>query len=157
MSETLQLWCWVTHDGPNPSRVFGVEIGREASIAALKRAIKNKKPNGLAHIDADALRLWKVSQAIPVDRSFKEKIEVLKLTDQQSILHEKALSELFLESPVEKHLHIIVQTSPAAEDVAPPPRDPSPSSIYQSQLEATRILREQYVKDFEAFWSDVTE
>ena len=63
-------------------------------------------------IDIDDPILWKVS--ILVNRTFKETISKLDF-DGQSLLPMEGLWEVFSESPVSKHLHIVVRAPPAGE------------------------------------------
>lgn len=66
----------------------------------------------LTSIDIDDPILWKVS--ILVNRTFKETISKLDF-DGQSLLPMEGLWEVFSESPVPKHLHIVVRAPPAGE------------------------------------------
>jgi hypothetical protein len=59
----LELNCFVHDD--DPRRVFPIKIVTTGSAGTLKKAIKEEKKVALEHVDADALRLWKVS--IPVN------------------------------------------------------------------------------------------
>ena len=64
----------------------------------------------LEHVDADALRLWDVS--IAVDDGFKENVSRVELKDEEELSPVDALSDVFLEVPARKHLHVIVLCSP---------------------------------------------
>ena len=67
----------------------------------------------LTSIDIDDPILWKVS--ILVNRTFKETISKLDFDDEQSLLPMEELWKVFSESPVPKHLHIVVRAPPAGE------------------------------------------
>jgi hypothetical protein len=56
----LEIHCSIL--GPDVGRVFPVEIPPSKTIGLLKKAIKAEKPVDLAHVDADKLDLWKVSE-----------------------------------------------------------------------------------------------
>jgi hypothetical protein len=58
MSGTITLLCWVI-DTPI-KQIFPVEIGFDKLWGNVKDAIKEKKKNEFADIDADTLDLWKV-------------------------------------------------------------------------------------------------
>lgn len=64
------------------------------------------------HVDIEDLMLLKVS--IANDQSFKEKTLNL-ISDKEWLLPMDKLWEVFLEPPVPKHLHIVVQAPPAGE------------------------------------------
>ncbi|KIK78612.1 hypothetical protein PAXRUDRAFT_16777 [Paxillus rubicundulus Ve08.2h10] len=98
------LNCWVR--GHKIGRVFPVKISSTETVAALKKAIKNKKPVDFRDVDADALALRKVSVLVDSD---------LKETSQALSLHEdvlgplQTLSDIFTELPLQGHLHIVVE------------------------------------------------
>jgi hypothetical protein len=104
----LELNCFVHDD--DPRHVFPVKIARTESVGTLKKAIKEEKKVALEHVDADALRLWKVS--IPVNGGFKENVSRVELKDEDELSPVDTLSDVFSEVPARKHLHIIVFCSP---------------------------------------------
>ncbi|KIM73122.1 hypothetical protein PILCRDRAFT_733222 [Piloderma croceum F 1598] len=104
----LELNCFVHDD--DPRHVFPVKIARTESIGTLKKAIKEEKKVALEHVDAEALRLWKVS--IPVNGGFKENVSRVELKDEDELSPVDTLSDVFSEVPARKHLHIIVLCSP---------------------------------------------
>jgi hypothetical protein len=67
MAESILLNCSIL--GSDVERVFQVEILHNKTVAHLKEAIKQKKPVGLAYIDADKLDIWKVSE--PAQRAHR--------------------------------------------------------------------------------------
>ena len=61
MDQQLSLYCSIL--GDDVGRPFGVRISSSQSVDDLKDAIKKKKENKLAHIDADELDIYKVSDS----------------------------------------------------------------------------------------------
>jgi hypothetical protein len=59
------------------------------------------------------LVLWKVS--MPNDDSLKTNISKLVLVDEGLLLATAELLEFFLETPIQKHLHVIIKALSAAE------------------------------------------
>jgi hypothetical protein len=64
--------------GKDCNHVFPVKIASTESVGTLKELIKDKKQYVFEHVDADDLKLWKVS--IPVDDSFRENASNADLT-----------------------------------------------------------------------------
>src|SRR5579871_85310 len=60
---TVTIWCLVR----GSSSAFYITIDRNNFIIDFKDAIKNKKPNVFANVDADQLVLWKLKN--PADES----------------------------------------------------------------------------------------
>ena len=58
MSGTIQLICWVI--GTPTKQTFAVLVGHDDIWDSVKDAIKEKKKNEFADIDANTLDLWKV-------------------------------------------------------------------------------------------------
>jgi len=58
MSGTIDLFCWVI--GTPAKQIFPIKVGFHEVWGSVKDAIKEKKKNGFAGIDADTLDLWKV-------------------------------------------------------------------------------------------------
>jgi hypothetical protein len=109
----LDLNCLVLGDDISAARVFTVEIAKRKTVDGLKDAIKDKKKPEFDGYAADSLILWRVS--ILDDRAFNENIRKLKLDHEQSLSPMDILSDVFSESPVPKHLHIVVRAPPAGE------------------------------------------
>ena len=112
MSSTLNLNCLVL--GDDASRVFPVEIANSKTVGDLRDAIKDKKRPAFDHVPADTLVLWKVS--ILVNRSLTQNLSNRTLGDESSLLPVDELSEVFLNSPAQRHLHIVVSAPPASEN-----------------------------------------
>jgi Crinkler effector protein N-terminal domain len=103
--EVLELNCLVLGDSAN--NTFPVKIARTESVGTLKKSIKTEKSPVFDHIPADQLHLWKVS--IPFGRNIQETIHELGLTDEGSLLPVDELSEIFVDLPSRRHLHIVVR------------------------------------------------
>ena len=102
--ELLELNCFVLGDSAN--NTFPVKIARTESVGTFKESIKKNSPV-FDHIPAHQLVLWKVS--IAFDRNIQETIHELGLTDEGSLLPVDELSEIFVDLPARRHLHIIVR------------------------------------------------
>lgn len=70
----ILLWCLV-----RGGSVFDITIGRNNHVSDLKKAIKDKKPNDFANVDADRLTLWMLKNAVNIN-----KIQGLFLQDNES-------------------------------------------------------------------------
>ncbi|KAF8121501.1 hypothetical protein EV363DRAFT_1232664, partial [Boletus edulis] len=60
--DVATLNCWVR--GQATDRVFEVKIPRAGNVAALKEAIKDKKPMDFRDVDADSLALYKLRDPV---------------------------------------------------------------------------------------------
>ncbi|CAG8522299.1 29647_t:CDS:2 [Gigaspora margarita] len=91
---------------------FKVVIGRNNDVFDLKTIIMNEKPNDLATIDDDNLKLWKLDKPVP-----GEDIEELrKITFQNNenlklLVATKDIADYWPEDhiPIRKHIHVIVE------------------------------------------------
>jgi hypothetical protein len=118
-SSFLKLICHVK--GEPYKHTFEVKIGKEESVAALKKAIKEEKSPDFDHIPADSLVLWNAS--IPYNPSLTDNVDTLHLDDDglpqvsdeliQSLLPVRKLSNIFSRPPIEEHVHIMVKPPPA--------------------------------------------
>jgi Crinkler effector protein N-terminal domain len=109
----LELNCVIFGDHHDAGKVFSVEISNTKPISALKDAIKDKQQLTLRDIEANALKLWKVS--VPVDDNFTENVQELDLKDKDSLSSVDRLSSCFSDNLVDGHVHIIVLASPFCE------------------------------------------
>ena len=72
-TDMLTLFCWIL--GDNPQRVFHVEIASSKTVDDLKDAIK-METHRFDRIDADALRLWKVSSVrLPTPNTISDTLQ----------------------------------------------------------------------------------
>ena len=93
--------------GEDRKRIFSIEIGDDKTIGALKKSIKEEKKNAFKNVDADTLVLWEVSTRI--DQDFKKRVDNLVLDDENSLMPDEELGDVFSHKPpATKHLHIIV-------------------------------------------------
>ena len=97
---SITLLCLVK--GNTTASTFAVDIDREKLVSHLKDAIKAKKQNDFAGINADKLKLWKVE--IPGDHV--DPISNLSLQDNDELLAIKKISKYFPDSPAEEHIHV---------------------------------------------------
>jgi len=109
MSGAFDLNCCILGDD-DPRRVFSVRIAATESVSTLRKAIKDEKRPAFDHIPAHTLILWSVS--IPVDKSFKDSLNDFEPADEESLLPVDRLSEVFVNVPEERRLHIIVKAPP---------------------------------------------
>ena len=58
-TDMLALNCWIL--GEDPGQGFCVRIASSKTVALLRNAIKEENPHTFDGIDANELRLWKVS------------------------------------------------------------------------------------------------
>ena len=100
---SITLFCLVK--GNTTANAFEVDIEKDKSISKLKEAIKAKKQNDFAGVDADKLRLWK--KEIPDDQD--DLLSNLTLNDGDELLATKKISKYFPDSPPEEHIHVIVK------------------------------------------------
>ena len=100
---SITLLCLVK--GNTLANAFSVKISREEPISELKKAIKAEKQNDFAGVDADRLKLWKVS--IPGDQD--DQLRNLILQDSDELLAIDDIGDYWPTSPPKKHIHVIVK------------------------------------------------
>src|SRR3954447_17365480 len=100
---SITLLCLVK--GNTLANAFPVDINKDQLVGHLKDAIKAKKQNDFAGIDADKLRLWKVT--IPSDQD--DQLKNLILQDSDELLAIRKISKYFPDSPPEEHIHVLVE------------------------------------------------
>src|ERR1044071_640913 len=100
---SITLLCLVKEN--TLANAFPVDIDKDQLVGHLKEAIKTKKQNDFAGIDADKLRLWK--KEIPDDQD--DLLSNLTLNDGDELLATKKISKYFSDSPPEEHIHVIVK------------------------------------------------
>src|SRR5437763_14024946 len=99
---SITLLCLVK--GNTIANAFSVKISRDEPISELKDAIKAKKQNDFAGVDADRLRLWKV----PISDDHVDPLSNLSLEDSEELLARRKISKYFPDSPLEEHIHSII-------------------------------------------------
>ena len=100
---SITLFCLVK--GNTTANAFEVDIEKDKSISHLKKVIKAEKQNDFAGVDADRLKLWKVT--IPGDQD--DQLRNLILQDSDELLAIRKISKYFPDSPPEEHIHVIVK------------------------------------------------
>ena len=98
---SVTLFC-ILQGASEASEAFPVDINRSLTVGHLKDAIKAKKPNEFAGIDANKLKLWKVE--IPSDH--KDLIQGQLVLDDE-LLAVDEIQEHWT-APKSKHIHIII-------------------------------------------------
>src|SRR5262245_27583934 len=112
---SLELNCLVL--GDDPSHVFLVKIADSESIGSLKKAIREEKKHAFQDVDADSLKLFRVSFPVNDD---------LDATLTHFQREHDAASVRYLSRPVTRlkglfsdhepeHIHVIVQSPPAGK------------------------------------------
>jgi len=98
---SITLLCLVK--GNKTANAFSVKRSRDEPVSELKKAIKAEKQNDFAGVDADRLKLWKVT--IPDDRD-----DLLSNpTLQDELLATRDIEEYWPEKPPKRHIHVIVK------------------------------------------------
>jgi len=122
---TITLLCLVK--GNTLANAFPVDINKDQLVGHLKKVIKAEKQNDFAGIDADKLKLWKVT--IPGDQD--DQLRNLILQDSDELLAIRKILKYFPDSPPEEHIHVIV----------PPPESTTASSEVLELREQLASLR----------------
>ncbi|KAG0247357.1 hypothetical protein BG011_001617, partial [Mortierella polycephala] len=104
MAEMLTLFCLI-EGGSVP---FSIDISPTRTVDHLKDLIKIKMAVEFSDVDAYQLTLWHVS--IPVDLVRKNDVVLFDAIDtKQELMPTDDLSDIFVEKPPKKTIHIIVQ------------------------------------------------
>ena len=98
---TITLSCLVVGENPYEN-AFEVDIEKDKSISKLKEAIKEKKQNDFAGVDADKLKLWKVEIS-------GDHVDPLTLHDNDELLAINDIGDYWTEKPLKKHIHVLVE------------------------------------------------
>ena len=101
---SITLLCLVK--GNTTASAFPVDINKDQYVDHLKKAIKAKKQNDFASVDAYKLKLWKVE--IPGDHD--DQLRNLSLEDSDQLLPTRKISNYFPDSPPEEHIYVIVKS-----------------------------------------------
>ena len=83
---------------------FPVDINKDQLVGHLKDAIKTKKHKTFHGVEADELKLWKVT--IPGDQD--DQLRNLILQNSDELLAIRKISKYFPDSPPEEHIHVLV-------------------------------------------------
>src|SRR5436190_10384981 len=113
--------------GNTLANAFSAKISREEPISELKKAIKAEKQNDFAGVDADRLKLWKVT--IPDDQD--DLLSKLTLNDGDELLATREIGDYWTEKPTKRNIHVIIS----------PPETTATSSREQELLEEVASLR----------------
>jgi hypothetical protein len=106
----ITLSCLI--QGTSLDNYFKVTIGKNNDISDLKEIIWKKKQNTFSSIDANEIKLWKVS--VPTNE--KEKFDRLRRNEStvENLLNGVTIRDATDEieevfgSPVKKHIHVII-------------------------------------------------
>ena len=118
----MKLFCWIIEKSDDS---FPVDVADDDTVGDLKEAIMKKKPHTLAGLEADELRIWKVSNFpehrlfhtlftpyqvfIKITKDLKNEVSKYQLVDDDIALASETLSDAF-PNPVRGDLHVVVQT-----------------------------------------------
>ncbi|GBC53122.2 uncharacterized protein OCT59_030178 [Rhizophagus irregularis] len=100
---SIRLFCLVK--GDTFENAFLVDVEKDQPVVHLKDAIKAKKPNDFAGVDADKLKLWKVEIGGDQD----DQLENLELNDSDKLSALDDIKDYWPTSPPKKHIHIIIK------------------------------------------------
>src|SRR5436189_5862061 len=99
----IALLCLVK--GNTLANVFPVDINRDQLVGHLKKAIKAEKHKTFHGVEADELKLWKVT--IPGDQD--DQLRNLILQNSDELLAIRKISKYFPDSPPEECIHVLVK------------------------------------------------
>ena len=97
------LFCLVA----NENTPFPVEIQSDKTVGVLKEAIKIKKPNDFANIDADRLTLYLIN--LPDNDNLAENVKQELTKPLTALRATKQLGDLLPGSPAKETVHILIQ------------------------------------------------
>src|SRR2546423_2102763 len=100
---SITLFCLVK--GNTTANAFSVKISKNKLISELKKAIKTEKHKTFHGVEADELKLWKVT--IPGDQD--DQLRNLVLQDSDELLAINDIGDYWPTSPPKKHIHVIVK------------------------------------------------
>ena|SRR2546423_248964 len=99
----ITLLCLVK--GNTTANAFPVDINKDQLVGHLKKAIKAEKHKTFHGVEADELKLWKVT--IPGDQD--DQLRNLILQDSDELLAINDIGDYWPTSPPKKHIHVIVK------------------------------------------------
>ena len=97
---SITLFCLVK--GNTTANAFSVKISRDEPISELKEAIKEKKQNDFAGVDADKLKLWKVEIS-------GDHVDPLTLHDNDELLAINDIGDYLAEKLPKRHVHVLIE------------------------------------------------
>jgi hypothetical protein len=100
----LTLLCYVRGDSVN--KVFAVKIDNRQLVLELKDAIKEATKVTFRDINARSLVLWKLF--LPVNQSLRVNVENLNPPNEDALLPNAILSEIFPDELDMRTIHILV-------------------------------------------------
>lgn len=103
-SAMLKLSCYVLGDECN--NTFKVNINKDATVADLKDAIKEKKRPKYDDIPADLFSVW--NSPVRYSLNLKKEAEELRLVDDDSLQPLRILSDIFSSGLYTDYVHVIV-------------------------------------------------
>src|SRR5438045_919623 len=120
----ITLLCLVK--GNTLANAFPVDINKDQLVGHLKDAIKAKKHKTFHGVEADELKLWKVT--IPGDQD--DQLRNLILQDSDELLAINDIGDYWSEKPPKKNIHVLVE----------PPVSTTTSSREQELLDRIVLL-----------------
>ncbi|RGB37856.1 hypothetical protein C1646_756386 [Rhizophagus diaphanus] len=135
----ILLWCLV-----RGGSVFNITIERNNRVSDLKKAIKDKKPNDFANVNADRLTLWMLKNSVNINE-----IQSLFLQDNESdqnivLLKDMRKIESYWpedQNHSEDYIHVVVEPPvPTAGQVGA--RSLSPSNADNDMLKRQKLIKE---------------
>ncbi|TFK28391.1 hypothetical protein FA15DRAFT_691857 [Coprinopsis marcescibilis] len=81
-----------------------IQIPSNDDVSTLKKLIKQKKSNRLAHIDAPDIQLF--SDSIPENDNLEATVKAIKFNERKELPSGKKISEVF-QAPEKGHIHVI--------------------------------------------------
>src|SRR3954469_3238651 len=100
---SITLLCLVK--GSTLANAFPVDIEKEQLVGHLKKVIKAEKHKTFHDVEADELKLWKVS--IPDDHD--DPLSKLTLKDGDELLATREIGDYWTEKAPKRHIHVLVE------------------------------------------------
>ena len=119
---TITLSCLVVGENPYEN-AFAVEIDTTKLVSFFKDAIKEKKQNDFANVDADKLKLWKVDISLEEENkklnlvNTKINVNIKKDLGDEKLPPLLKISKHFPSQPADEHIHIIIQRPVETKEV----------------------------------------
>jgi hypothetical protein len=118
----ITLSCLVVGENPYEN-AFAVEIDTTKLVSFFRDAIKEKKQNDFANVDADKLKLWKVNISLEepneklVAVNTKINVNIKEELEGEELKPLSKISKHFPSQPADEHIHIIVQRPVETKEV----------------------------------------